>query len=53
MSATTAEAQKIIADQDRKVSYDTSIETVPKCPLTVWNADKMDFTNLASALFRI
>jgi len=38
-TATTAEAQK--------VSYDTSIETVPKCPLTVWNADQMDFTNLS------
>jgi hypothetical protein len=32
----------------KKASFDTSINTIPKCPLTKWDADKIDMSSLSA-----
>ena len=37
---------KVDADEAAKASFDTSIDTIPKCPLTKWDADGIDLSKL-------
>ena len=40
---------KVDADEAAKASFDTSIDTIPKCPLTKWDADGIDLSKLSQS----
>jgi hypothetical protein len=40
---------KVDADEAAKASFDTSIDTIPKCPLTRWDADGIDLSKLSQS----
>ena len=42
----TATAPELV---DKKQSFDTSIDEIPKCPETMWNADSIDLQQAAAS----
>jgi len=47
VSSMVAEAP-IITAETAKVSFDTSIDDIPKCPLTRWDSENIDFSTLTA-----